>query len=138
MSITGPTGETGITGPTGPASFTGTLILSQGANIPSAANINNYNLSDRFSYYTITGETSSNITGFTDGVNGRYIVIVNNSSKNQIFQQESSSSTDINRFLLGVVSKTIGVNQSIAFIYTNNLTVGGVPNQSRWILISNT
>jgi hypothetical protein len=139
MGQQGDAGPAGDMGPTGPAGvFGGYLVFQQGPNIPSAVNIDNYPLGFDFSYYMITGTTASSINGFTSGINGRYIILINNTTNNQTFYQEASSSTDINRFTLGVSNITININQSIAFIYSTNLTIGGVPNQSRWVLVSNT
>ena len=132
----GPTGPTGSIGPTG-ASTTGTLTFTEGTSIPSAANVDNFNISNN-SFFKITGTTASNISGLANGVSGRFIIIVNNTDKNQTFQQENSSSLGSNRFVLGVANKTIGVNQTATFIYATGLTVGGAGSQSRWVLTSTT
>lgn len=137
---TGSTGPPGAQGPQGPRGFTGKdgsfggiVAFTEGTPIPSAANIDNYSLSDQ-SFFQITGTTASNINGFANGISGRFIIIVNNSTKNQTFQQEATSSTASNRLILGVSNKTIGINQSITFIYVTNLTVNSVTGQSRWVM----
>jgi len=144
FSITGATGATGITGATGPqgpigatGTFSGTVTFSEGPSIPSAANIDNYNLPEN-SFFKISGTTSSNVNGFANGTSGRLIIVVNNTDKNQTFVQEAVSSTGSNRFVLGVANKTIGVNQSASFIYVTGLTVGGTGAQSRWVLTATT
>jgi len=133
---TGYTGPIGITGPTG-ASTSGTLTFTEGTVITSAANIDDYNISNN-SFFKITGTIASNINGFANGISGRFIIVVNNTDKNQTFQQEQTSSVAGNRFILGVANKTIGINQSCTFIYVTGLTVGGVGSQSRWVLTSTT
>jgi hypothetical protein len=133
LSITGPTGALGPTG----ASTTGTLTFTEGTNIASAANIDNYNISNN-SFFKIIGTTSSSISGLANGVSGRFIIIVNNTDKNQTFQQESTASLASNRFVLGVANKTIGVNQTVSFIYVTGLTVGGIGSQSRWVMTATT
>ncbi len=134
----GETGATGATGSTGAAgSFSGIVAFTGGTPIPSATTIDNYSLSEQ-SFFQITGTVASNINGFANGISGRFIIIVNNSTKNQTFVQEQISSTASNRFILGVSNKTIGINQSITFIYATNLTVGGVAGQSRWVMTSTT
>lgn len=113
----------------------GGLAFSEGASIPSTANVNNFNL-DPNSFFKITGTTASSISGFANGSSGRYIIVVNNTDKNQTFVQESTNSADSNRFVLGQANRTIGVNSTAAFIYVTELTIGGVSNQSRWVLVS--
>ena len=106
------------------------------ANV-SGSNLNNYTLTD-FSFFKLVNSLSGyNITGFAGGVSGRYIVIINNTSNNQTFQQESTSSVASNRFVLGVANKTIGINQSLTFIYVTGLTIG-TSGQSRWVLTAST
>jgi hypothetical protein len=131
---TGSSGSSGMTGTSGTSgAFTGTLTFTQGTDIPSAATINDYNISAG-SLFTITGTTASNITGFSNGSIGRYMLVVNGTDKNQTFQQENTGSLASNRLVLGVSNKTIGINQTATFIYVGGLTVGGVSNQARWIL----
>ena len=145
QGITGPTGTQGVIGLTGPtgtlgptgASTTGTLTFTEGTAIPSAANIDNYDISNN-SFFKITGTTASTISGLANGVSGRFIIIVNNTDKNQTLQQENTSSLESNRFVLGVSNKTIGVNQTITFIYVTGLTVGGAGSQSRWVMTAST
>ena len=113
----------------------GGLAFSEGTNIPSAANIDNFNL-DNESFFKITGTTASSISGFGNGSSGRFIIVVNNTDKNQTFLQESASSSASNRFVLGQANRTIGVNGTATFIYVTDLTVGGVGSQSRWVLVA--
>ena len=130
--------STGPTGPVGPQGvFNGTITFTEGTNIPSAATIDNFSLTDN-SFFKLTGTTSSNINGFANGVSGRFIIVVNNTNKNQTFVNEETSSLAQNRFTLGVANKTIGINQAITFIYVTNLTIGGTTGQSRWIMTSTT
>jgi hypothetical protein len=113
----------------------GGLAFSEGTDIPSAANINNFDL-DSESFFKITGTTSSSISGFANGSSGRFIIVVNNTDKNQTFVQESANSSASNRFVLGQANRTIGVNSTATFIYVTGLTIGGTGGQSRWVLIS--
>jgi hypothetical protein len=141
-TVTGPTGSTGATGQvgaTGPQGPTGTLqatvTFTEGSNIPSAANIDNYALGDG-SFFKLTGSTAGNINGIANGTPGRYLVIVNNTTGNQTFKEEQSSSTASNRLILGTANKTVGVNGTITFIYVTGLTVNSVGSQSRWVMTS--
>lgn len=129
----GAQGAAGAQGFQGESGTVGTINFAEGTSIPSAANIDNYSLSSG-ALFKLTGTTSSAITGFANGTSGRYILVVNNTDKNQTFNQESLSSSASNRFVLGVSNKTIGVNQTATFIYVTGLTVGGNGSQSRWIL----
>jgi len=113
----------------------GGLAFSEGTDIPSAANINNFDL-DNESFFKITGTTASSISGFANGSSGRFIIVVNNTDKNQTFVQESSNSTASNRFVLGQANRTIGINSTATFIYVTGLTIGGVSGQSRWVLVA--
>jgi hypothetical protein len=134
----GPTGETGETGATGPTgTVTATLTFTQGNSIPSAITINNYSISAG-TLYDLTGTIASTITGLANGNIGRFIIIVNNTNKNQTFSQEDINSDPSNRFILGVANKTIGVNQTVTFIYISNLTVGASSGQNRWMLTATT
>lgn len=117
--------------------MTANLVYTEGSNIPSAANIDNYAISSG-AFFKITGATASSISGFTGGTAGRLIIVVNNSTKNQNFVEESTSSTASNRFVLGTANKTININQTATFIYVTGLTIGALTNQSRWLLTSNT
>ena len=140
---TGPTGPrgllgpNGITGPTGPNGASGELILTQGSNIPSAININNYSLSTDASYYQITGTIASTISGFSGGMNGQIITIVNNTNQIQTFSGEDTNSLASNRLLLnGPLTALLPINSAAQFIYVTGLTVSGNPGQSRWLLLT--
>ena len=124
-------------GPTGPSPTTITsLTLTQGSNINLSnitTTLDNCNVSDGYSFYgLVSASTSVNITGFTGGVIGRILIIINNSGYQQTFQEEKQTSTDINRLSLGIPDKTIGTNKTITFIYSS-VSVG-----NRWIMISST
>lgn len=129
----GATGATGLTGATGV--LTGAIDFTEGTSIPSATTINDYDLPNN-SFFKISGTTSSNIQGFANGVSGRFVIIVNNTDKNQTFVQESTGSVASNRFVLGQANRTIGINQTATFIYVTGLTIGGVSSQSRWVLVA--
>lgn len=129
----GPQGSQGSQGFQGESGTVGTINFTEGTSIPSAANIDNYALSAG-ALFKLTGTTSSTISGFANGTSGRYILVANNTDKNQTFSQENASSTASNRFVLGVSNKTIGINQTATFIYVTGLTIGASTNQSRWIL----
>lgn len=83
-------------------------------------------------------DTLKEISGLADGVAGRYIVIINNTTKNQTFSEEDVGSTASNRFVLGVSNKSIGINGTVTLIYVSGLTVGGSGSQSRWVLTAST
>jgi hypothetical protein len=130
-------GPTGYTGPTGPSStVANSLILTQGPNINLSTittTLDNCNVSNGYSFYSLVSASKSvNITGFTGGVIGRILIIINNSDYEQIFQEEKQTSTDINRLSLGGSDKTIGTNKTITLIY------GTISLGNRWIMISST
>jgi len=75
---------------------------------------------------------NTDITGFTNGQNGRILVIINNSSKNLVFHEESLLSTDVNRISLGISIQTVNTNQTIMFIYSS-VAIG-----NRWVMLSHT
>ena len=134
---TGPRGLLGPIGPTGPNGTAGEIILTQGTNIPSATNINNYSLSSDASYYQITGTTASTISGFSGGSNGRLITIINNTSQIQTFTGEDTNSLAQNRLSLnGPLTALLPINSAAQFIYVDGLTVSGNPSQSRWLLLT--
>lgn len=145
---TGPTGSLGPTGPccTGPTGPTGpstanNIILTQGTDIlVDSTEIDDYALSDNSSFFMFSpsSTTGGNINGFSGGVSGRLLYIINNSTYTQTFKSESLSSLANNRFYLHANSHTIDTNQTIVFIYATNLTVDSVPNQNRWVHLSNT
>ena len=101
-----------------------------------SGDLDDYTIGD-FSFYKLTnGASVYNITGFSGGVNGKYIIIVNTTSNNQTFQQESTDSLEPNRLVLGTANKTINPNQTVTFIYVTNLTIGVTSGLSRWVLTS--
>jgi hypothetical protein len=120
-----------------PGAATQTILYTEGFNILSNNSIDNYNIGFG-SFYKIVGTTASTITGFANGSVGRYIVIINNTDKNQTFSQEDIGSIPENRFVLGVLTKTIGINQAATFIYVSQLTIDITTEQSRWVLIGTT
>jgi len=139
----GPTGYTGRTGPTGsvgpqgiPGTLEDTVIFKPGKNIESREEINNYELPEG-TFFTITGSSRSSISGFDNGKNGRYIIVINNTTASQTFNEEDPKSDEKNRFVLGnrrlvpPRSVTLIQNESITFIYVDDITIG-----SRWVLLS--
>ncbi len=102
-----------------------------------SSTLNNYLLQDFSFFKMVNASRGYNITGFAGGISGKLIVIINTTGSNQTFQQEDGDSDASNRFVLGVSNKTIGINQSITFIYVTNLTIG-TSGQSRWVLQSTT
>lgn len=108
-------------------------IFNEGSSIPSSTNIDNYTLNTG-TFFKIEGSSSSIISGFTGGTPGRYIIIVNNTDKDQTFSQEDLASDASNRFMLGSANKIIGTNQTATFIYVSGLTISGISSQSRWLL----
>jgi hypothetical protein len=142
--ITGITGITGSIGPTGPSpGAAGAVIFSEGPTIDvsgnaSSGNLNNYLLTDFSFYKLINASQTYNITGFAGAVNGKFVIIVNTTDASQTFVQESEDSLASNRFVLGVATKTIAINQSLTFIYATGLTINSVAGQSRWVLIAST
>lgn len=112
------------------------FILQEGDTINidvlrnGAARINNVVLTDHSFFRMVNAGAGTDITGFDGGENGRVIVIINTSSKNITFQNENVNSDAENQLILGVSNKTIGINQSITFIYSGNL--------QRWVLMATT
>jgi hypothetical protein len=148
MGTTGPTGSVGETGPTGllgtgptgPQGPIPTVItFTEGPTVDmdgavSAGSVNDYVLGN-YSFFKLSNATSTyNLTGFAGGVAGRQIIVVNNTLQTHTFQEENANSSASNRFILHSSSRSIGPNQTLTFLYVTGLTVGGNPNQDRWIL----
>lgn len=112
------------------------LVLGEGAAINidllrgAGTVINNIDISDHAFFRMTNAGQGSDITGFENGVNGRVIIIINQSSKNITFQNEDGRSGANNQLILGVANKTIGNNQSITFIYSGTL--------GKWVLMATT
>ena len=90
----------------------------------------NVNISDNAFFRLVNASANTDISGIANGENGRMIYIINQSGKNITFVDDDANSMPENRFLLGVANKTIGINQSITFIYSATL--------QRWVLVSTT
>lgn len=141
---TGSSGQLGATGATGPqgqnGNLTGNVILNEGPNIMiGTQDINNYNLTDGYSYYKMKSsddENSVSICGFMGGINGRLLIIYNDTGVNQTFVQEATTSLVSNRFLLRTPNQVIHDGQTITFLYMTGITVNGVSGQNRWVVIS--
>jgi hypothetical protein len=122
--------------PSNPTANIKQLILSEGNEIDidllrgAGTDINNINISDHAFFRMTNATQGSDLNGFDNGVNGRVIIILNTSSKNITFQNEDAGSAAENRLILGVANKTIGINQSVTFIYSGNL--------QRWVLMATT
>jgi len=137
VGLIGPTGSNGPTGQNG--SLTGNVVLTQGPNIViNSQDLNNYNLTDGYSYYIITssGINLVSITGFMGGINGRLLIIFNDTGVAQTFIAESTNSLVSNRFLLRTGLGVLLNGQTITFLYMVGITINGIPNQNRWVLIS--
>jgi hypothetical protein len=136
---TGPTGSLG-TGPTGPQGpIPNVITFTEGPTVDmdlsaSAGSVNDYALGN-YSFFKLSNATSAyNVTGFAGGIAGRQIILVNNTQQTHTFQEENTNSSASNRFILQASSRSIGPNQVMTFLYVTGLTVGGNPNQDRWIL----
>jgi len=146
MGPTGERGEDGNIGPTGPqgptgqnGNLTGNIVLTQGPNIViGSQDINNYNLTDGYSYYIMKSpdENAVSIGGFMGGINGRLLIIFNDTGVIQTFIQESNNSLVSNRFLLRTPNQVLHNGQTITFLYMVGITINGISNQNRWVLIS--
>jgi hypothetical protein len=119
-----------------PSSNIGKFVLTEGTTIDidalrgATTVVNNVALSDNAFFRMINASQGADITGFANGENGRVIIIINQSGKNITFQQQDNRSTAANRLVLGVANKTIGIDQSITFIYSGTL--------GRWVLMATT
>ena len=122
-----------------PTANIGMLTLQEGTPINvnalrgTASVINDVVLSDHaFFRLTNNGNAGTDITGFAGGVNGRVIIILNSSTNDITFQAQDARSTNANQLILGGANanKTIGVNQSVTFIYSGFL--------QRWVLMATT
>lgn len=126
-------GNTGATGPTGPQGATGaissTITFTQGTDIASATNIDDYNISAGV-VFVITGTTASNINGIANGSIARFIILINNATVSQSLKSEQVSSTTTNRLSLPLSTVTLAQNRAATFIY-GPTTLG-----DRWILTS--
>jgi hypothetical protein len=154
---TGATGPTGTTGPTGPQGIAGTatntgatgptgmlppaIVLGTSTLIVSEVRsdnyINNYSLPET-SVITLlqTDIGSVYFTGFANGRTGRYLIVFNNTVTTQIFENNSAQSDVGNRFYLPTSFVQLNKDACLTFIYLNNVTVNGTPNQSRWVLVN--
>lgn len=147
---TGPTGPQGIqgsagtaanTGATGPTGYippairlgTDTTIIAQ---VRTNNYIDNYNLPD-CSVLTLleTDIGSVYITGFANGSVGRYLIVFNNTTTNQLFENNSTRSSPENRFYLPSSLVQLNKNAALTFVYLNNVFVDGSYNQRRWVLV---
>lgn len=135
IGVTGPFGNTGQTGPIGPTgTFNGgVIVLNKGPNINISNNVNNYVLDPNYSYFTIVSNSANTLTGFTGGVNGRIIYIINTSGFTQTFTHNSTSSSNGNRFVVTNASTNLANNSSITFMYTTGLA--GITT-GRWVCIA--
>jgi hypothetical protein len=144
---TGPKGDIGVTGPVGPIGPIGPVgpsvnsytVYSQGNNIVvSVTEVSNYYLETNYSFFMITSTIGSpaNITGFSNGINGRVVILVNNTANSKIFKQESSSSFPENRLYLGENDFILFPNACITFMYVTNIIIGGTGGHNRWLKIS--
>ena len=122
-----------------PASATSSiqkLVLSEGTSLDIDAlrgggtRIDNVNITAHAFFRMINAGTGSDITGLQNGENGRIVYLLNTSGSNMNFKEENTNSTAINRLILGVSNKTIGINGVIVFIYSTTI--------NRWVMISST
>ena len=109
------------------------LTLTEGTNIPSSLEINDFALSNN-SFFKITGSTRSSINGFANGSSGRTIVVINTCNANQTFYSENTNSSAGNRFVLGISQLDIKTNGTITFVYVTGLKIGALTSQSRWVM----
>jgi hypothetical protein len=111
-------------------------MLSEGTSLDIDAlrgggtRIDNVNISAHAFFRMINAGTGSDITGLQNGENGRIVYLLNTSGSNMNFKEENTNSTAINRLILGVSNKTIGINGVIVFIYSTTI--------NRWVMISST
>lgn len=112
------------------------LVLTEGEiiDIDLLRGRNNYvwdiNISDNAFFRMTNASQGTDVTGIANGENGRVIIIINQSGKNITFQEEDYRSLYTNQLILGVANKTIGINQSITFIYSSTL--------QKWVLMATT
>ena len=112
------------------------LVLTEGEIINinllrgTTTEVNDIDISDNAFFRMTNASQGSDVTGFANGENGRVIIIINQSGKNITFQEEDYRSLNANQLILGVANKTIGVNQSITFIYSGTL--------QKWVLMATT
>jgi hypothetical protein len=139
IGYTGSTGPLG-TGPTGPQGPNPSIItLTEGPVIDMDTNVasgslDNYVLGS-YSFFKLSNATAGyNLSGFVGGVAGRQIILINNTQQTHTVQDENTNSSASNRFLLQSATRSLAPNQSMTLLYVTDLTVGGNPNQSRWIL----
>lgn len=144
---TGAKGEIGATGPAGPAGPAGPVgpsvnsytTYTQGDNVVvSTIELSNHYLETNRTFFMITSTIGSpvSITGFSNGANGRVIVLVNNTSNSITFNEESSSSFPENRLYLGGSDFILLPNASITLMYVTNIIIEGTVGHNRWLKIS--
>lgn len=99
----------------------------------STGTLDNYLLSSETFFLMSGAAAPCTISGFQNGLNGRFITLINNSANTITFANESTSSTDVNRFFLyPTAGVEVKVQGSISFIYVSNIKTG------RWAMTSNT
>jgi len=108
----------------------GDFALRIGEFIASNNNNHNINIGNK-SFIRISGPNSSTytITGIAGGVDGKYIILYNSTSRDMIIANQSTGSAASNRIICSDgVSPTIKPNGTATLIYS--------AVDSRWILVS--
>jgi hypothetical protein len=125
----------------------GAASLREGTALSLANGVNNdiSLASNEYSIYRITGPSSAfSITGFTNGVNGRIITVVNATTQTMTISGATSSSA-ANQLLTAGLTFTVPANGSATFMYNTTLTKwvltgtsGSSNSSSGWGLTGNT
>jgi hypothetical protein len=112
-------GNTGIgtNSPNVKMDINGGFALRQTTPAELSTSVNNYNIGTG-SYFRLSSSAAVNITGISNGVDGKMIIITNYGLNNITLVNSSTSSTDINRFLFSSgASITLNTNHTITLLY---------------------
>ena len=116
------------------ATVTGTATLGQinltpGTITIDATHVNNVAVAATSTYFYLAPDAARSVTGLTGGVDGRILIVVNNTANAVTINNENSSSTAANRFhLQGASDIIIASDGTATFAYDGTI--------SRWRMIS--
>lgn len=119
----------GATTPNTTLDINGAIAFREGAAI-SVTNGNNNDITlSAYSLFRLTGATAAfTLTGFTGGVDGRLLTVVNTTAQNMTLNHQTSSATANQLYLTNSSNLTISPNGSATFQYNSTL--------SKWVLVS--
>ena len=107
----------------------GSVAIREGTPLSIANGTNNNVAVDSMSYYRLTAPTAAfTITGFTNGLDGRILRLINATNFTMTLKHQNASSTAANRINTGGADFTIAANGVVTLCYNVTLT--------NWIVVS--